>query len=83
MRVSTRISRVLSLSLPPVLVREAERTARLEGRTRSELFREALRMYLRERQWQELRAYGAKQVKRLGLKSRDVNRLITEYRHKQ
>ena len=82
MKVSTRSSKVLSLSLPPILVREAEKVAQLEGRTRSELFREALRMYLRERQWQELRAYGAKQVKRLGLKPRDVSRLITEYRHK-
>lgn len=62
------------------MVREAEKVAQLEGRTRSELFREALRRYLQERQWQELQAYGVKQVKRLGMKSRDVNRLISEYR---
>lgn len=80
MSVSARLSKVLSVSLPPTLVREAEKVAQLEGRTRSELFREALRRYLQERQWQEIQAYGAKQVKRLGLKSRDVNRLITEYR---
>ncbi len=41
-----RTSKILSLSLPPTLLREAERLAKKEGRTKSELFREALRRYL-------------------------------------
>ncbi len=38
--------RVSSLSLPPTLLREAEQVAKDQGRTTSELFREALRRYL-------------------------------------
>jgi len=75
-----RTSKILSLSLPPTLLREAERVAKKEGRTKSELFREALRRYLQERRWAELRQYGAKQASTLGLKETDVERLITEHR---
>lgn len=75
-----RTSRILSLSLPPALLREAERAAKQEGRTKSELFREALRRYIQERRWAELRRYGAQQARRLGIKETDVQRLIEEHR---
>ena len=75
-----RTTKILSLSLPPELLREAERMAKKEGRTKSELSREALRRYLQERRWAELRRYGAQQASRLGLKETDVGRLIKEYR---
>jgi metal-responsive CopG/Arc/MetJ family transcriptional regulator len=39
---------------PPTLVREAERTAKEENRTKSELVREALRLYLEEQRWRKL-----------------------------
>jgi len=75
-----RTSKILSLSLPPNLLREAERVAKKEGRTKSELFREALRRYLQERRWAALRHYGVQRVTRLGLKETDVERVIKEYR---
>lgn len=75
-----RTSKILSLSLPPTLLREAERVAKKEGRTKSELFREALRRYLQERRWAALRRYGAQEASRLGLKETEVERLIKEYR---
>jgi Arc/MetJ-type ribon-helix-helix transcriptional regulator len=37
-----------SISVPPKMVREIEMLCRTEHRTRSELIREALRLYLRE-----------------------------------
>jgi CopG family transcriptional regulator/antitoxin EndoAI len=75
-----RTSKVLSLSLPPDLFKAAQRAAKREGRTRSELFREALRRYLQETQWRELRQYGAVRAQRLGIREADVDRLIHEYR---
>ena len=48
-----RTTRVISLSLSPELARTAERVAQLEGRTKSELFREALRTYLAARRIRE------------------------------
>jgi len=35
-----------TISLPPLLAKKAQRVMQKEGRTRSELFREALRRYL-------------------------------------
>ncbi len=76
-----RTTRVLSLSLPPELAKEAERIAKKEGRTQSELFREALRRYIQEKEWRELRRYGARQAARTGITEADVDRLVSEYRH--
>ncbi len=75
-----RMSKILSLSVPPTLLREAERVAKKEGRTKSELFREALRRYLQERRWAAFRQYGALRASRLGLIETDVERLVEEYR---
>jgi CopG family transcriptional regulator/antitoxin EndoAI len=75
-----RTTRVLSLSLPPDLVREAERIAKQEGRTKSELFREALRRYLEERRWRALQRYGQGRARRLGMTERDVERAVQEVR---
>lgn len=75
-----RTTKVLSLSLPPALLREAERVAKAEGRTKSELFREALRRYVQERRWRELQRYGAEQARHLGVTEADVERKVREYR---
>jgi mRNA-degrading endonuclease RelE of RelBE toxin-antitoxin system len=48
-----RATRVISLSLSPRLARTVERVAELEGRTKSDLFREALRTYLSSRRIRE------------------------------
>jgi CopG family transcriptional regulator/antitoxin EndoAI len=75
-----RTSKTLSLSLPSELAREAERIAKREGRTRSEIFREALRRYIQEQRWTDLRLYGGQQARKLGIREPDVQRLIEEYR---
>ena len=75
-----RTTRILSLSLPPELLREVERVAKQEGRTKSELFREALRRYVEERRWRGLQRYGASRARRLGLSQADVERAVQEFR---
>ena len=75
-----RTTRILSLSLPPDLIREAERIAKQEGRTKSELFREALRRYVEERRWRTLRRYGAGRARQAGLTEGDVDRAVQELR---
>lgn len=75
-----RTTKILSLSLPPELLKEAEEIAKKEGRTKSELLREALRRYIQEQKWRELQEYGVQKAKRLGIRESDVERLITEYR---
>lgn len=44
-----RITRTWTISLPPEMSRLAEAAARQEHRTKSELIREALRLYLAQR----------------------------------
>lgn len=75
-----RTTKILSLSIPPELLKEAEHIAKKEGRTKSELFREALRRYIQEQKLRELQVYGARQTQKLGIKESEVDRLIEEYR---
>jgi CopG family transcriptional regulator / antitoxin EndoAI len=75
-----RITKVTSLSLPPTLLREAERLARREGRTRSELLREALRRYVSDSRWRELQEFGRSQARKLGIEKSNVERLVAGYR---
>ena len=75
-----RTTRILSISLPPELLREAETLARREGRTKSELLREALRRYIQEQKWRSLQRYGARRAQRLGIREAEVERVIAEHR---
>lgn len=46
-----RTTKFLTISLPPEQLKTAERLARKENRTMSELFREALRRYQHQQEW--------------------------------
>jgi len=79
-----RTTKTWSISLPPKLEKEAERAAKEEHRTKSELIREALRRYLDGRSLKKLQAYGAKRAGDLGIVSEDdVDRLVHDYRGDQ
>ncbi len=79
-----RSSKVLAVSVPPEAAEEFERLAGTEGRNKSELFREMLRVYRVYREtgtFESLQRYGAAQARRLGIRDeRDVERLIAEAR---
>ncbi|OGK87971.1 MAG: hypothetical protein A2X52_13625 [Candidatus Rokubacteria bacterium GWC2_70_16] len=76
-----RTTRPITVSLPPDLLRETQRMAKEEARSRSELIREALREYLASRRWQRLRHWGTETAERLGLKTEsDLQRLIDRVR---
>jgi CopG family transcriptional regulator/antitoxin EndoAI len=61
-------------------IEAAEKIAKEENRTRSELMREALRRYIAEMELRRLQRYGLKKAKELSLKEADVQRFIDEYR---
>jgi metal-responsive CopG/Arc/MetJ family transcriptional regulator len=72
-----RTTGTLTVSLPPKLLREAERAAREEKRTKSELVREALRFYIEERRWRKLQREVSVRAQALGITSEeDVDRLV-------
>jgi CopG family transcriptional regulator/antitoxin EndoAI len=73
-------TRVRSLSLPSDLVREVERLAKQEGRTKTEILREALRRYGQERRWRGLQRYGAGRARTVGVREADVEGAAQEFR---
>ena len=78
--MAERHSQPITITLPPKLYRLADKIASEEGRTRSELLREALRRYLAERTWKRLQAYGQKRARELGIKEEQIENLIDEGR---
>ena len=76
-----RTTKPITVSLPADLVRETQRVAKEESRTRSDLIRDALQQYLTSRRWRRLRQWGAETADRLGLKTEaDLQRLIEAVR---
>ena len=80
-----RNTKVVSISLPTEMLEAAELMAKQESRTMSELMREALRVYRRERlAWQDIFAYGEANAKRLGIKDEQgVVRMVRESRRQR
>ena len=73
----------LNISLPKDLVKKADFVAKKEYRTRSELIKDAIMAYLKDRSaWDQIFTAGAMAAKKLGIKSEeDVYKIVEEYRH--
>jgi len=54
--------------------------AKQEGRTKTEVLREALRRYGQEQRWRELQRYGAGRARKAGIKAPDVENAVQEFR---
>lgn len=71
----------MTISLPPDLLREAQRVANVEATTPAKLVEAALRQYLTSHRWQRLRQWGTDTAKRLGLRSEaDLERFLQRER---
>jgi CopG family transcriptional regulator/antitoxin EndoAI len=76
-----RTTKVVSITLPPALLEEAQALAKQENRTMSELMREALRRYQRERIFEKARAHMEAVADQSGVHTEeDVVRVIREFR---
>ncbi len=75
--------RTLNIALPGDLIKRVDKVAKKEYRNRSELIREALRIYLQDKEeWQQIFAAGEKAMKKMGIKSEEeINEIVYEYRH--
>jgi len=71
----------VNISFQESLLRQIDEMAREESRSRSELIREAARIYIeRKKRWKDVFVFGEKQVRRLRLSERDVESEIGVYR---
>ena len=76
-----RTTKPITISLPTNILRETERIAKEEVRTRTDVIREALNQYVASRRWQRLRQWGAQTAERLELKSEeDLQNLLDRVR---
>ena len=79
-----RTTKTLTVSLPPQIYEEIDRLATLERKTKSELFRDMVKVYeehLDEERWKKLRRLGRATAGKYRLSSeRDIEKLVHEAR---
>ena len=76
-----RTTKPITISLPTNILRETERIAKEEVRTRTDVIRDALNQYVASRRWQRLRQWGAQTAERLELKTEeDLQSLLDRVR---
>jgi len=74
----------VNISFNRELLAEIDKTAKQESRTRSELIREAARLYIgRKNRWERIFAFGSRQAERLALREEDIAAEIRKYRAKK
>jgi len=79
-----RTTKTLSITLPPEMLTRASKLAKRENRTMSELVREALRQYERQRWWDETNAYGRATAEAAGVRTEeDVVKVIHSERRRK
>ena len=74
-------TKTVNISFKDDLLAMIDEMANREDRSRSELVREAARMYIeRKRRWEDIFAYGRARAERNDLTESDVNMEINAYR---
>jgi len=76
-------TKTVNISFRKDLLEKIDKVAKEEMRTRSELIREAARMYIeRKERWERIFDFGTRQAARLGLKEQDIAEEIQKFRQK-
>jgi metal-responsive CopG/Arc/MetJ family transcriptional regulator len=71
-----RVTKTITLSLPPEMVDKIEELMKEEGRTRSERLREALRRYAEEQKWKKIYRYGEMKAGEKGITEDQIEDII-------
>lgn len=76
-------SQTFNIALPRELVKKMDNVAKREYKNRSELIREAVRVYLNDREkWDQIFKAGENAMKEMGIKSEEeVDKIVYEFRH--
>ena len=77
------MSRILSVSVPDDLIEEVEAVASAQGKTKSDLVREALRRHVELERFRALQRFGRAQAERRGIGPEDVEALVDEMRRER
>ena len=71
-----RTTTIVTISLPSEMAKKAEELMKKEKRTRSELFREALRRYFEEQEWKEITKYGRMKAQERGITEDQIEDIV-------
>jgi len=71
-----RVTKTITVSLPPEMVDKIEELMKEEGRTRSELLREAFRRYAEEQEWKKIYRYGEMKAREKGITEDQIEDII-------
>ena len=75
-----RTTKTISLSVPPEMAEKIKELMKKEGRTRSELIREALRRYVEEQEWKKIYRYGEMKAREKGITEDQVEDIVDAHR---
>ena len=75
-----RATKTITLSLSPEMLDKIEELTKEEGRTRSELLREALRRYAEEQEWKKIYRYGELKAREKGITEDQIEDIIDAHR---
>ena len=71
----------INIAFPQDLLKEVNKQSKAESKTRSELIRESVRVYLNTEKWKKIREYGEKKRYEIGIESEDqIEKIIDGYR---
>ncbi len=71
----------VNISFQKDLLKMVDKVARTEARSRSELIREAARLYIeRKKRWEQLFSFGDRQKKLVKVRKDNLEKTIHEYR---
>lgn len=62
---------IINISVPKALAKQIEYMAKEENKTKSELLREAFRVYKSSKEWARIRMLGEQTSRRMGIESYD------------
>ncbi len=62
---------IINISMPKVLEKEIIKMAKEENKTKSEILRDAFRIYKWRRDWAKIRAWGEETARRMGIETYD------------
>ncbi|MEM1874989.1 ribbon-helix-helix domain-containing protein [Thermofilum sp.] len=75
-----RTTKTITISLPPDMMGLVDYLARKEGRTKSELMREALRRYVDDREWRALIRYAQRRTKSKRVTEEQIEDIVDAFR---
>lgn len=76
-------TQTLNIALPKDLVKKVDDVAKKEYKNRSELIREALRVYIRRlEEWDQIFRAGREAARKMGITTeKQINDIVYEFRH--